>query len=158
MRDCWTRRTRSKESKTTASRAPRPRISRTAGWSSRPRRKWSSRIGARSASDSRARMVQAARPAAQLTGWPPKVVRWPSMGRSARVAIRARLAAKAPRGIPPPKAFARQTTSGSIPDAMNAKASPLRPKPVWISSTMSKAPAARHRACSSRSQSKSAGT
>ena len=47
---------------------------------------------------------------------------------------------KAPRGIPPPKAFARQTISGTTPYFCMANSSPVRPRPVWISSKISSVP------------------
>ena len=52
-----------------------------------------------------------------------------------------------PSGNPPPSPLARHMMSGSRPACSTANQRPVRPKPVWISSTISSAPRSRHRRC-----------
>jgi len=51
-----------------------------------------------------------------------------------------RMTAAATGTSPPPSAFATVNTSGVTPRPWNAKRSPVRPRPVWISSNTSKVP------------------
>ena len=82
-----------------------------------------------------------ARAAAAATGWPPKVLPW-SPGENA--AATSAVAQHAPMGTPLPSALAIVTTSGSMPACWKANQRPVRPSPVWISSTMSRIPRSVH--------------
>ncbi len=82
----------------------------------------------------------AARPAAQDSGWPPKVVMWPSGGSCASTESTELEPQNAPSGKPPPSALARTMMSGVTPKCSSAKSLPVRPKPVSTSSKMSRAP------------------
>ena len=55
------------------------------------------------------------------------------------------LAQQAPTGMPFPSALARATTSGTTPSCWKPNHSPVRPRPVWISSTIINAPVRSHR-------------
>ena len=74
--------------------------------------------------------------AASASGWPPKVDPWSPGPKAAATSARAQ---QAPTGMPLPSALAIVTTSGSRPCAWNANQWPVRPSPVWISSSMSSA-------------------
>ena len=56
----------------------------------------------------------------------------------------ARAPSTAPTGIPLPIALASVTTSGATPACSNPNHAPVRPKPVWISSTIISAPVSSH--------------
>src|SRR5712691_8741730 len=71
---------------------------------------------------------------AHASGLPPNVEPWsPGSKTSARA-----LASVAPIGTPPPRPFARVITSGVMPACWWANHRPVRPRPVWTSSRMSK--------------------
>ena len=73
------------------------------------------------------KMFSVARAAAQLTGWPPKVVMCPRMGLSDRALMTAWEAMKAPMGMPPPMPLASSRMSGTMPYCSKAKRCPVRP-------------------------------
>ena len=78
--------------------------------------------------------------AAQATGLPPKVVPWLPGSSSAPAAPTATVA---PIGKPPPRPLARVTMSGVTPWPLGswwANQAPVRPMPVWTSSSHSSAP------------------
>ena len=71
--------------------------------------------------------------AASASGCPPKVEPWSPGPNAAATSARAQ---QAPTGMPLPSALAMVTTSGSNPWAWKANQWPVRPSPVWISSSM----------------------
>ena len=78
---------------------------------------------------------------AQATGLPPKVEAWLPLGQS----ITEARATIAPSGRPLAIPLARQTMSPATPQCSLANILPVRPKPVWTSSSTSRTP------CSSQS-------
>ena len=92
--------------------------------------------------------------AAHWSGPPPNVV--PCMPASSDSATRADIAA-APIGKPPAIPLASVIMSGSRPSSACANQAPVRPKPVWISSTMKSAPRSRHSSCARRRKAGSIG-
>ena len=75
-----------------------------------------------------------ARAADMASGWPPNVLPWSPGTKAAATSARAQ---QAPTGMPLPSALAMVTTSGSMPRCWKANQRPVRPSPVWISSTIS---------------------
>ena len=76
-------------------------------------------------------------PAAQLTGLPPNVVPWALLPHRTWSAFEVAIAES---GRPFAIALAMQTTSGTIPACSNDHIRPVRPKPAWTSSAMSRMP------------------
>ena len=74
--------------------------------------------------------------AASASGWPPNVEPWSPGPNAAATSARAQ---QAPTGMPLPSALAIVTTSGSSPWAWKANQWPVRPRPVWTSSSISRA-------------------
>ena len=68
---------------------------------------------------------------------PEYVLPWSPGSNTAATSVRAQ---HAPTGMPLPIALASVTTSGCTPASSKPNHRPVRPKPVWISSTISSAP------------------
>src|ERR1700687_1969507 len=81
---------------------------------------------ARSQSRSLTMTSSAASPAAHDSGWPPKVVIWPSGGPRPSSPISPSEPQNAPNGRPPPSAFAITTRSGTNPNCSIANSRPVR--------------------------------
>ncbi len=79
--------------------------------------------------------ARVARAADMARGCPPKVLPWSPGTKAAATSARAQ---HAPTGIPLPSALAMVTTSGSMPRCWKPNHRPVRPSPVWISSTISR--------------------
>src|SRR6266550_846080 len=122
----------------TPTRSPSPRTSRTRslGIARSPAMSCAPLSRALWARPSRWISPIAATEAAQASGFPPKVVECERLARSPIF----RENAIAPMGIPPAIDFARQRMSGASPYCSIAKSVPVRPNPVWTSSTMRSAP------------------
>ena len=71
----------------------------------------------------------AASPAAQETGWPPKVLICPKTGLCESESIIFLSDTNAPKGIPPPNALPNNKISGTIPNCSKAHIVPFLPKP-----------------------------
>src|SRR5690606_3863933 len=131
----------SSPSSSTASSSPRPRTSATRGSRASPSARRAPAFAARPGTSSASIVASTARAAAMASGWPPKVVAW-SPGRNTP-ATSAR-AQHAPTGTPLPNALAMVTTSGRTPSCWNPNQRPVRPRPVWTSSTISSTPRSSH--------------
>ena len=79
-----------------------------------------------------------ASPAAAASGLPPKVE--PCCPAVSRPETSGPNVTSAPIGTPPPSPLATVMASGTIPACWNANHVPVRPIPVWISSTTRSAP------------------
>ena len=79
-----------------------------------------------------------ARPTAQASGFPPKVLPCVPAVRTPRTSCGATTADTGT--IPPPRALPRTSASGRTPSRCTANVVPTRPRPAWISSAMNSAP------------------
>ena len=96
---------------------------------------------ARAGTSSASMTASTARAAAAARGWPPKVVPWSPGTKAAATSARAQ---QAPMGMPLPRALAMVTTSGRTPACWKPNHSPVRPRPVWTSSRISRTPRSSH--------------
>ena len=92
---------------------------------------------ARSTSFFSFRIFITASPARQHTGFPPKVPPMPALSTESMISA---FPVTAPRGKPAASDLAVTTISGSTPKCSKANIFPVRPNPVWISSTMNTIP------------------